>query len=297
MSENIKETRCGTIAIVGQPNVGKSTLLNYFVGTKLSITSKKAQTTRYQLLGIHSTEDTQFIFVDTPGYQLKYLNTMNRGLNKTVLQALREVDLVLFLIEPGLMDSTDEKILSMISTDTPVVLVINKVDLMKDKEKLLGLMKIFGELERFKAIVPTSVKKKSNLMELMESLKPFLPIQEFIYESDEITDKNERFLASEIIREKIFRLTGQELPYSVAIEIEKFEQEGETRRIFAAIIVDRDSHKPMIIGKKGARLKEISMSARLDMERLFGGKVWLETWVKVKKGWADDQRALKSLGL
>tara|TARA_B110000008_G_C16854576_1_gene518195 strand:- start:19 stop:912 length:894 start_codon:yes stop_codon:yes gene_type:complete len=297
MSEKAKERRCGTIAIVGQPNVGKSTLLNYFVGTKLSITSKKAQTTRYQLVGIHSTEDTQFIFVDTPGYQLKYLNTMNRGLNKTVLQVLREVDLVLFLIEPGPMDDIDEKILSMISADIPIVLVINKVDLMKDKEKLLGLIGTFDELERFEVIVPTSVKKKKNLIELLQSLKSFLPIQNFIYEVDEITDKNERFLASEIIREKVFRLTGQELPYSVAIEIEKFEHEGGTRRIFAAIIVDRESHKPMIIGKKGARLKEISMSSRLDMERLFGGKVWLETWVKVKKGWADDQRALKSLGL
>ena len=297
MSEKAKERRCGTIAIVGQPNVGKSTLLNYFVGTKLSITSKKAQTTRYQLVGIHSTEDTQFIFVDTPGYQLKYLNTMNRGLNKTVLQVLREVDLVLFLIEPGPMDDIDEKILNMISADIPIVLVINKVDLMKDKEKLLGLIRTFDKLERFEVIVPTSVKKKKNLIELLQSLKPFLPIQNFIYEVDEITDKNERFLASEIIREKVFRLTGQELPYSVAIEIEKFEHEGGTRRIFAAIIVDRESHKPMIIGKKGARLKEISMSSRLDMERLFGGKVWLETWVKVKKGWADDQRALKSLGL
>tara|TARA_B110000196_G_scaffold273643_1_gene250166 strand:- start:1205 stop:2098 length:894 start_codon:yes stop_codon:yes gene_type:complete len=297
MSEKAKERRCGTIAIVGQPNVGKSTLLNYFVGTKLSITSKKAQTTRYQLVGIHSTEDTQFIFVDTPGYQLKYLNTMNRGLNKTVLQVLREVDLVLFLIEPGPMDDIDEKILSMISADIPIVLVINKVDLMKDKEKLLGLIGTFDKLERFEVIVPTSVKKKKNLIELLQSLKSFLPIQNFIYEVDEITDKNERFLASEIIREKVFRLTGQELPYSVAIEIEKFEHEGGTRRIFAAIIVDRESHKPMIIGKKGARLKEISMSSRLDMERLFGGKVWLETWVKVKKGWADDQRALKSLGL
>ena len=297
MSEKAKERRCGTIAIVGQPNVGKSTLLNYFVGTKLSITSKKAQTTRYQLVGIHSTEDTQFIFVDTPGYQLKYLNTMNRGLNKTVLQVLREVDLVLFLIEPGPMDDIDEKILSMISADIPIVLVINKVDLMKDKEKLLGLIRTFDSLERFEVIVPTSVKKKKNLIELLQSLKSFLPIQNFIYEVDEITDKNERFLASEIIREKVFRLTGQELPYSVAIEIEKFEHEGGTRRIFAAIIVDRESHKPMIIGKKGVRLKEISMSSRLDMERLFGGKVWLETWVKVKKGWADDQRALKSLGL
>lgn len=297
MSEKAKERRCGTIAIVGQPNVGKSTLLNYFVGTKLSITSKKAQTTRYQLVGIHSTEDTQFVFVDTPGYQLKYLNTMNRGLNKTVLQVLREVDLVLFLIEPGPMNDIDEKILSMISVDIPIVLVINKVDLMKDKEKLLGLIRTFDKLERFEVIVPTSVKKKKNLIELLQSLKSFLPIQNFIYEVDEITDKNERFLASEIIREKVFRLTGQELPYSVAIEIEKFEHEGGTRRIFAAIIVDRESHKPMIIGKKGARLKEISMSSRLDMERLFGGKVWLETWVKVKKGWADDQRALKSLGL
>ena len=297
MSEKAKERRCGTIAIVGQPNVGKSTLLNYFVGTKLSITCKKAQTTRYQLVGIHSTEDTQFIFVDTPGYQLKYLNTMNRGLNKTVLQVLREVDLVLFLIEPGPMDDIDEKILSMISADIPIVLVINKVDLMKDKEKLLGLIGTFDKLERFEVIVPTSVKKKKNLIELLQSLKSFLPIQNFIYEVDEITDKHERFLASEIIREKVFRLTGQELPYSVAIEIEKFEHEGGTRRIFAAIIVDRESHKPMIIGKKGARLKEISMSSRLDMERLFGGKVWLETWVKVKKGWADDQRALKSLGL
>ena len=297
MDNIIIEKRCGTIAIVGQPNVGKSTLLNYFVGTKLSITSKKAQTTRYQLLGIHSTEDTQFIFVDTPGYQLKYLNTMNQGLNKTVLHVLREVDLVLFLIQPGPMDDVDHKILSMIPDETPVVLAINKVDLMKDKAKLLGLIKAFDALNRFKVIVPTSVKKKSNLVELMESLKPFLPAQDFIYEVDEITDKSERFLASEIIREKVFRLTGQELPYSVAIEIEKFEQEGEVRRIFAAIIIDRDSHKPMIIGKNGARLKEISMSARLDMERLFGGRVWLETWVKVKKGWADDQRALKSLGL
>ena len=297
MNETIKEKRCGTIAIVGQPNVGKSTLLNYFVGTKLSITSKKAQTTRYQLLGIHSTEDTQFIFVDTPGYQLKYLNTMNLGLNKTVLQALRDVDLVLFLIEPGPMNRVDEKILSMIPEDTPVVLAINKVDLLKDKSRLLGLIKTFDALGRFEAIVPTSVNKESNLVELMQSLKPFLPIQDFIYETDEITDKSERFLAAEIIREKVFRLTGQELPYSVAIEIEKFEQEGSMRRVFAAIIVDRDSHKPMIIGKNGDRLKEISTSARLDMERLFGGKVWLETWVKVKRGWADDQRALKSLGL
>jgi GTP-binding protein Era len=289
--------RCGTIAIVGQPNVGKSTLLNYFLGTKLSITSRKAQTTRYQLLGIHSTPETQYIFVDTPGYQLKHLNTLNKNLNKTVKQALQEVDVVLFLIEPRKMTEVDEKILQMIPKETPIILVINKVDCLKDKTKLLELIQVFKEDDRYKEIIPTSVKKKSNLKQLLESAREFLPEQEFIYEEDQITDKNERFLAAEIIREKIFRLTGQELPYSVAVEIEKFEHEGNVRRIFAAIIVERDSHKPMIIGNKGIRLKDISTKARIDMEKLFGGKVWLETWVKVQKGWSDDLRALKSLGL
>ena len=289
--------RCGTIAIVGQPNVGKSTLLNYFLGTKLSITSRKAQTTRYQLLGIHSTPETQYIFVDTPGYQLKHLNTLNKNLNKTVKQALQEVDVILFLVEPRKMTEVDEKILQMIPKETPIVLVINKVDCLKDKTKLLELIQVFKENDRYKEIIPTSVKKKSNLKQLLESAREFLPEQEFIYEEDQITDKNERFLAAEIIREKIFRLSGQELPYSVAVEIEKFEHEGNVRRIFAAIIVERDSHKPMIIGNKGIRLKDISTKARIDMEKLFGGKVWLETWVKVQKGWSDDLRALKSLGL
>ena len=289
--------RCGTIAIVGQPNVGKSTLLNYFLGTKLSITSRKAQTTRYQLLGIHTTPDTQYIFVDTPGYQLKHLNVLNKNLNKTVKQALQEVDVILFLIEPRQMTQVDEKILQMIPKETPIILVINKVDCLKDKTKLLGLIQVFKENERYKEIIPTSVKKKNNLKELLDNAREFLPEQEFIYEEDQITDKNERFLAAEIIREKIFRLTGQELPYSVAVEIEKFEHEGNVRRIFAAIIVERDSHKPMIIGNKGIRLKEISTKARVDMEKFFGGKVWLETWVKVQKGWSDDLRALKSLGL
>ena len=289
--------RCGTIAIVGQPNVGKSTLLNYFLGTKLSITSRKAQTTRYQLLGIHTSPETQYIFVDTPGYQLKHLNTLNKNLNKTVKQALQEVDVILFLIEPRQMTEVDEKILQMIPKETPIILVINKVDCLKDKTKLLELIQVFKENDRYKEIIPTSVKKKSNLKELLQSTREFLPEQEFIYEEDQITDKNERFLAAEIIREKIFRLTGQELPYSVAVEIEKFEHEGNVRRIFAAIIVERDSHKPMIIGSKGVRLKDISTKARVEMEKLFGGKVWLETWVKVQKGWSDDLRALKSLGL
>ena len=289
--------KCGTIAIVGQPNVGKSTLLNYFLGTKLSITSRKAQTTRYQLLGIHTTPETQYIFVDTPGYQLKHLNTLNKNLNKTVKHALQEVDVILFLIEPRQMTDVDKKILQMIPEDTPIILVINKVDRLKEKTKILELINVFKENSRYKEIIPTSVKKGNNLNELLECARNFLPEQEFIYEEDQITDKNERFLAAEIIREKIFRLTGQELPYSVAVEIEKFEHDGNVRRIFAAIIVERDAHKPMIIGNKGIRLKEISTNARIDMEKLFGGKVWLETWVKVKKGWSDDLRALKSLGL
>ena len=289
--------KCGTIAIVGQPNVGKSTLLNYFLGTKLSITSRKAQTTRYQLLGIHTTPETQYIFVDTPGYQLKHLNTLNKNLNKTVKHALQEVDVILFLIEPRQMTDVDKKILQMIPEDTPIILVINKVDRLKEKTKILELINVFKENSRYKEIIPTSVKKGNNLNELLECARNFLPEQEFIYEQDQITDKNERFLAAEIIREKIFRLTGQELPYSVAVEIEKFEHDGNVRRIFAAIIVERDAHKPMIIGNKGIRLKEISTNARIDMEKLFGGKVWLETWVKVKKGWSDDLRALKSLGL
>ena len=289
--------KCGTIAIVGQPNVGKSTLLNYFLGTKLSITSRKAQTTRYQLLGIHTTPETQYIFVDTPGYQLKHLNTLNKNLNKTVKHALQEVDVILFLIEPRQMTDVDKKILQMIPEDTPIILVINKVDRLKEKIKILELINVFKENSRYKEIIPTSVKKGNNLNELLECVRNFLPEQDFVYEEDQITDKNERFLAAEIIREKIFRLTGQELPYSVAVEIEKFEHDGNVRRIFAAIIVERDAHKPMIIGNKGIRLKEISTNARIDMEKLFGGKVWLETWVKVKKGWSDDLRALKSLGL
>ena len=230
-------TRCGTIAIVGQPNVGKSTLLNYFVGSKLSITSRKAQTTRYQLVGIFTDKDTQYIFVDTPGYQLKHLNQMNKSLNKSVNQALKDVDLILFLSEPNKLDATDKKILQMIPGSTPILLIINKIDLIKDKSKILALMSEADQLDKFEEIVPTSVKKKNNLLELLKSVKKYLPQQPFIYDQDELTDKGERFLAGEIVREKLFRLTGQEVPYSVAVEIEKFEQEGNLRRIFAVIIV------------------------------------------------------------
>jgi GTP-binding protein Era len=287
---------CGTVAIVGRPNVGKSTLLNHILGLKLSITSRKAQTTRHRLLGIHTTADTQYLFVDTPGFQQKHINALNRSLNRTVTQVLTEVDVVLFVIEPMHLGEADRKVLKLLPADKPVLLVVNKSDLMGDKSNLLPLIQDFDLEFPFAEIVPVSAKKNLHLDELLQTIRKYLPQQPAIYGEDELTDKNERFLAAEMIREKIFRLLGDEIPYSVAVEIEKFEQEGNLRRIHAAIIVDKDSQKPMIIGKGGEKLKQISTEARQDMERLFDGKVWLETWVKVKGGWADDERALKSLG-
>lgn len=288
--------RCGTVAIVGRPNVGKSTLLNHILGLKLAITSRKAQTTRHRLLGIHTTSDTQFIFVDTPGFQQKHLNALNKSLNKTVTQVLNEVDVVLFVIEPMKLGQADEIVLKLLPKDKPVILVVNKADLMGDKNNLLPLIQDFDLLHPFSSIVPVSAKKNLYIDDLLSAIRTHLPEQVAIYGEDELTDKNERFLAAEMIREKIFRLLGDEIPYSIAVEIEKFETINNLRRIFAAIIVDKDSQKPMIIGKKGDKLKQISTEARQDMEKLFGGKVYLETWVKVKSGWADNERALKSLG-
>jgi GTPase len=293
MTTNFK---CGTVAIVGRPNVGKSTLLNHILGLKLAITSRKAQTTRHRLLGIHTTADTQFIFVDTPGFQQKHLNALNKSLNKTVTQVLSEVDVVLFVIEPMKLGEADEKVLKLLPKDKPVILVVNKADLMGDKNNLLPLIQDFDLLHPFVSIVPVSAKKNLHLDDLLESVRAQLPEQAAVYEEDELTDKNERFLAAEMIREKIFRLLGDEIPYSIAVEIEKFEMDKKLRRISAAIIVDKDSQKPMLIGKGGLKLKQISTEARQDMEKLFGGKVFLETWVKVKGGWADNERALKSLG-
>jgi GTPase len=293
MTTNFK---CGTVAIVGRPNVGKSTLLNHILGLKLAITSRKAQTTRHRLLGIHTTENTQFIFVDTPGFQQKHLNALNKSLNKTVTQVLNEVDVVLFVIEPMKLGEADEKVLNLLPKDKPVILVVNKADLMGDKNNLLPLIQDFDLLHPFVSIVPVSAKKNLYLDDLLEAIREQLPEQAAVYEEDELTDKSERFLAAELIREKIFRLLGDEIPYSIAVEIEKFEMDKKLRRISAAIIVDKESQKPMLIGKGGAKLKQISTEARQDMEKLFGGKVFLETWVKVKGGWADNERALKSLG-
>jgi GTPase len=288
--------RCGTIAIVGRPNVGKSTLLNHILGVKLSITSRKAQTTRHRMLGIHTTEDAQYLFVDTPGFQLRHVNALNRTLNRTVQQVLSEVDVVLFVVEALQFGDADRKVLALLPSNRPVLLVVNKADMLSDKAQLLPFIgQIAGEFS-FAEVVPVSAKRGLALDELLRAIRSHLPEQPAIYGEDELTDRNERFLAAEILREKVFRLLGEEVPYAVTVEIEKFEQDGGLRRIYAAIIVDKENQKPIIIGKGGEKLKRISTEARQDMEKLFDGKVWLETWVKVKGGWADDERALKSLG-
>jgi len=291
-----KPFHCGTIAIVGRPNVGKSTLLNHILGAKLSITSRKAQTTRHRLLGIHTTEDTQYLFVDTPGFQLRHINALNRGLNRTVRQVMSEVDVVLFVAEATRFGDEDRKVVEILPTNTPVLLVVNKADQLDNRAEILPFIQEHEAAFNFADIVPVSAKRNLNLDVLLEVIRNYLPEQPAIYGADELTDRNERFLAAEIIREKIFRLLGEELPYSVAVEIEKFEQEKNLRRIHAAIIVDKEGQKPILIGKSGEKLKRISTEARQDMEKLFGGKVWLETWVKVRGGWADNERALKSLG-
>ena len=289
--------KCGKIAIIGQPNVGKSTLLNFILGQKLSITSRKAQTTRNQILGIHSEKDIQFIFVDTPGYQQKFLNQMNKRMNKSVTSVFHDVDVVIFMSEPKTLNEIEIELVKMIPNDTPVVNLINKIDRVKNKNKILELIDINSELQIFRKIIPASIKLKDNQKIILQEIAEFLPEQDFIFDVDDITDKNERFLAAEIIREKIFRLTGDELPYSIAVEIENFEHKDNLRRIFAIILVDKDSQKPVVIGKDGEKLKRISTESRRDMEKLFQSKIWLEIWVKVQKNWFDDARALKSLGI
>jgi len=289
--------KCGKIAIIGQPNVGKSTLLNFILGQKLSITSRKAQTTRNQILGIHTEKNIQFIFVDTPGYQQKFLNQMNKRMNKSVTSVFHDVDVVIFMSEPKILNEIEIDLVKMIPNGIPVINLINKIDRITNKNKILELIDINSELNIFKKIIPASIKLKDNQKIILQEITEFLPEQDFVFHVDDITDKNERFLAAEIIREKIFRFTGDELPYSIAVEIENFEHKDNLRRIFATILVDKDSQKPVVIGKDGEKLKRISTDSRRDMEKLFQSKIWLEIWVKVQKNWFDDARALKSLGI
>jgi len=286
----------GFIAIVGRPNVGKSTLLNHLIGQKISITSRKAQTTRHRITGILTEDSTQFVFVDTPGFQTQHTNALNRSMNRVVTNSLREVHVVLFVLEARHFDERDKQVLELLPQDRPAILVINKADLMQDKNELLPFIQEVAALRHFAAIVPVSARQDKHLDTLLDAIRPFLPEGEHLYAEDDITDRNERFLAAELLREKVFRFTGDELPYSVSVVIEQFKLEGKLRRIHAAILVDKEAHKAMLIGSKGEKLKEIATQARLDMEKLFDGKVFLEVFVKVRSGWADSAQMLKSLG-
>ncbi|MBZ2208095.1 GTPase Era [Massilia soli] len=288
--------RCGYIAIVGRPNVGKSTLMNQLVGAKVSITSRKAQTTRHRITGIQTLDDAQFIYVDTPGFQTRHSNALNNTLNKTVTNTLISADVILYLIEAGTFGPADQQVIELLPPNVPVILVINKADRVKDKAALMPFAQNVASKFNFAAIVPVSAKLRFQLDALQNEIKRFLPENAAVFGPDDITDRSEKFLASEIVREKLFRLVGDELPYTSTVMIEKFEQEGDLRRIFAVILVERDTQKSMVIGNKGARLKEVSTQARLDMEKLFGGPVYLEIWVKVRSGWADNEAGLRAYG-
>ncbi|WP_138518582.1 GTPase Era [Limnobacter alexandrii] len=294
------ESKCGVIAVVGRPNVGKSTLMNGMIGEHLSITSSKPQTTRHRVLGVmtETIKDvpTQFIFVDTPGFQTKHSNALNKTMNRAVLTALADVNVILWVIEQGKLTPADMKVLELCPKGVPLVAVVNKVDLLEKKAEILPFLEKVSGQRNFDAIVPLSAQAIKNLDALKEAVSALLPEQPFFYDEDTLTDRPEKFLAAERIREKLFRLVGDELPYTCTVVIDKFEIEDGRRLIYASILVDRSSHKAMIIGKGGEKLKRIGSEARQDMERLFGGSVHLETWVKVRSGWADNATLLQSLG-
>lgn len=295
-TEPNQEFHCGTIAIVGRPNVGKSTLLNHLVGQKVSITSNKAQTTRHRITGILTDATTQFLFLDTPGFQKVHKNALNRVLNRTVANTADDADVVVFAVEALRFGDADEAVLKALPSSAKVVLVVTKSDRAKEPTRMLPFLADLQQRFAFTAVVPVSIKNPGSMEQLKRVIRPLLPSQPAIYSDDELTDKSERFIAAEFIREKVFRQVGDELPYSVSVMIEKFEVEGALRRIFATIVVEKQTQKAMIIGEKGERLKRIGTDARRDMEAMFDGKVYLELWVRVKKGWADDEALVKQYG-
>jgi len=289
--------RCGLVAIVGRPNVGKSTLLNALVGQKVSITSAKAQTTRHRITGIRTVDEAQFVFVDTPGFQTKHSAALNRTLNRTVTGVLSDVDVVLFVVEAGRFGLDDAKVLALMQdSGKPVFLIANKLDTVVRRADLAPWLKGMQDRHAFAEFVPLSAKKDADVQRLLAIVKPYLPEQPWFHDEDALTDRSEKFLASEIIREKLFRLTGDELPYTSTVVIDEFKEEGNLRRISASIVVERDAHKGMVIGNGGERLKRIGSEARQELEKLMDAKVFLELWVKVRSGWADDEAHLRSYG-
>ncbi|KWQ05556.1 MAG: GTPase Era [Acinetobacter harbinensis] len=301
--------KSGFVAIVGRPNVGKSTLMNHILGQKLSITSRKPQTTRHKIVGIDTREKSQAVFVDTPGMHKKEVRAINKMMNRAASSALRDVNLVLFVIDAQKWTPNDDLVLEKLkNAEMPVILVINKIDTFENKNSTLPLIQERAKLMNFAEIVPVSALRASNLEHLRDTIEHYLPFQPPLYALDQITDRSERFLASEVIREKIMRQLGEELPYDLTVQIESFNTEAATIHektgrpkpactyIDATIFVDRQGQKAIVIGEKGAKLKKIGMDARADMEKMFEQKIMLTLWVKVKGGWSDDERALKSLG-
>ena len=293
-------TTCGFVAIVGRPNVGKSTLMNRILGQKISITSRRPQTTRHQVMGIKTVEEAQFIYVDTPGIHIlaKDRNkAINRFMNQAAVQALRDVDCVVFIIDRTRWSDEDQVVLQRLEhVEAPVILAVNKVDRLQDKASLLPWLEQVGARRDFAAIVPISAKHGTNVPELEDEVAKHLPESVHYFPEDQVTDKSQRFLAAEMVREKVMRQLGDELPYQMTVEIEEFRDEGRVVHISALILVERAGQKKILIGEKGDRIKNIGREARLDMERALGAKVMLNLWVKVKSGWSDDERALKSLG-
>jgi GTPase len=288
--------KTGTVAIVGRPNVGKSTLLNELVGAHVAITSRKPQTTRHRLLGIHTDDRMQAMFVDTPGFQTQHNTALNREMNRTVGQVIGEVDVIVFVVDAYGWHERDDAVLALLPDSVPVILALNKLDKMKDRSAVAVTLADVSKRRDFAALVPISASKGTQLANLLWEIRKYLPEGPPVHEADAITDRPERFLAAELVRERIFRLLGDELPYAIAVDVDNFVMDGKLRRISATIYVDRTSHKAIVIGEKGATLKRIGTEARHAMEGLFGGKVMLELWVKVKSGWADNDAALRLLG-
>lgn len=289
--------RCGYVAVVGRPNVGKSTLINRLIGEKVSITSKKPQTTRDRVLGVVTEEDAQYVFVDTPGFQTKVGSQLIRRMNRQVRSTLNEVDAIVLVIESGGWRPADLEVVNLLPKDAKnVILALNKTDLLKGRDKLLPVMAESMQKFPFAAIVPVSAEKGRQCDELLKEIKAFLPESVPFFDPDTYTDRSPRFLAAETIREKAFRLLGDELPYGCAVTIDRWKEEDEAAEIIATLIVERESHKPIVIGEGGAKLREISRLARADIAAMLGKRLHLEVWVRVRRGWSDDARALKSLG-
>ena len=291
-------TSCGYIALIGRPNVGKSTLLNRVIQQKLSITSSKPQTTRHRILGIRTDDTAQSIYVDTPGIHQHNKKMINKVMNKTAKSVINDVDVIVFLVEALRWQEEDDYILEIIKNSTiPCILVINKIDKIDDKMQLLPWLAQISQRHDFKEIIPLSAKTGNQVEILHDKLKIFLPEGPHLFDDDQITDRSTKFLCAELLREKIFRLSGQELPYSTTVHIESYKEEDKLIRIHALIVVDKDSHKRMIIGNKGSKLKIIASNARIDMETLLNKPVFLQCWCKVRTGWANNVKALKELGL